>query len=272
MMNSNHLRIHAFACSDVGRVRDSNEDYFLVADLSEGMRIEKNGSLSFRSGPCGALFAVADGMGGAAGGEMASRTALRSLYREVQETMQEIRHPSEKLLEEILIDAVGFANRRVFDLGRSSAELAGMGTTLTMALEWMGHLLIGQIGDSRAYLLRQNGIRQVTRDQSLVAQKISLGELTEEEARHHPERNILLQALGVRPTVELALQRSAVRPGDVLLLCSDGLHSQLTQREIFEIVADSRSQEDAGLELIEQANAHGGPDNSTAVLVQFLVS
>ncbi len=270
MMPGNHLKIHACALTDVGRIRDSNEDCFLVADLSEGVRIEKNGTLNFSSGSCGALFAVADGMGGAAAGEMASRLALRSLYREVQEAVQDLRHANESVVEEILIESVGFANRRVFDLGRSSNELAGMGTTLTAAVEWNGYLLIGQIGDSRAYLLRENGIRQVTRDQSLIAHRVSLGEITEDEARFHPDRNVLLQALGVRPTVELAIQRAPIRSGDVLLLCSDGLHTQLGSREIFEIVANSRSQEEAGLELICRANEHGGPDNITVVLVQFI--
>jgi hypothetical protein len=150
----------------------------------------KNGILRFPAGPRDHLFAVADGMGGAAAGEMASKLCLKTLYHEVQELIQEARQPDEGLLEEILIEAVGTANNRIYGLGSSNHEYAGMGTTLTTVLELDGSLLIGQVGDSRAYLLRQGQIRQLTRDQSLVGQKVSEGIITEEEARRHPERNL----------------------------------------------------------------------------------
>jgi len=264
------LRVQAFAGSHTGRVRAENEESFVVANLSEGVRIEANGVLRFRSGRYGSLFAVADGMGGAAAGEMASRLCVRTVYREVQELIREIRQPSEGLLEEILIEAVASANSRIYDLARSNHEFAGMGTTLTMVLELGGRLLIGQIGDSRAYLLRQGQIRQLTRDQSLIGQRVSEGEITEEEGRRHPERNILLQAVGVRPAVELALKSIALQGGDVLLLCSDGLHSQMSAQEIFDVAAESAGPEDACESLIVLANHRGGPDNITAVLVQFL--
>jgi len=262
-------QVHAFACSDVGRVRAGNEDSFFVANLSERVRIERNGILRFASGPLGSLFAVADGMGGAAAGEMASRLCLRTLYGEVQEQIREVRRPDDSLLEEILIEAVGSANSRIYDLARRNHEYHGMGTTLTTVLETQGRLLIGQVGDSRAYLLRQDQIRQLTRDQSLVGQKVADGDLTEEEARLHPERNILLQAVGVRPAVELVLRSLPLRPADVLLLCSDGLHSQMSSREIYEVVADSPGPGEACLALVDLANERGGPDNITAVLVQF---
>ncbi len=270
MPGSFHYQIHAFACSDVGRVRARNEDSFFVANLSEGVRIEKNGVLRFEAGPLGSLFAVADGMGGAAAGEMASRLCLKTLYQEVQELIREVRQPDGDLLEEILIEGVGTANSRIYSLGSHNHDYAGMGTTLTTALELDGGLLIGQVGDSRAYLMRQGQIRQLTRDQSVVGQKVSEGIITEEEARRHPERNILLQAVGVRPSVELALKSVPLRPGDVLLLCSDGLHSQMSSREIYEVVEDSPGPGDACLALVDLANERGGPDNITAVLVQFL--
>jgi protein phosphatase len=262
--------VHAFAQTDVGRVRASNEDSFFVADLTQGIRIEKNGKLRFSSGPQGSLFAVADGMGGAAAGEMASKLGLRTLYREVQEMARDLRQAGAEEMEEVLIDSVGAANRRIFEVGCRNQEYTGMGTTLTVVLELMGYVVIGQVGDSRAYLLREDGIRQLTRDQSLVAHRVSIGELTEEEARQHPERNILLQALGVRPTVELALRSATVRHGDVILLCSDGLHSQMSSDEIYDFVINSSSPEQACLDLVECANARGGPDNITAMLVQFL--
>ena len=271
MQAINRYFVHACGCSETGRVREANEDAFVVADLSEEVRMEKNGVLRFPSGPRGSLFAVADGMGGAAAGEMASRLGIRTLYREVQEFARELQEPSTEELEQILIDAVGTANRRIFDLGQSDRNLAGMGTTLTGVLEVGGRLVVGQIGDSRAYLLREDRLRQLTRDQSLVAQEVINGTITEEEAQRHPQRNILLQALGVKKTVELALNGASVYPGDVILLCSDGLHAQISGGEIWEVIVESASPEAACRELVALANARGGPDNITAVLIQFTV-
>jgi protein phosphatase len=270
MTGVHHIQVHAFACSDVGRVRDINEDSFFIANLSEGVRIEKSGVLRFRSGSLGSLFAVADGMGGAAAGEMASRLCMRTVYRDVQELIREVRQPDQNILEDILIEAVGNANSRIFEMGSYYREYAGMGTTLTAVFELQGYLLIGQIGDSRAYLLRQNEIRQLTRDQSLVGQLVSSGQITEEQGRRHAERNILLQAVGVKPAVELALRSLILQAGDVLLLCSDGLHSQMSNQEIFDVVADSAGPGEACRALADLANERGGPDNITAVLVQFL--
>ena len=270
MATANQYQIHAFAFTSIGRVRTNNEDSFFIANLSEGVRIEKNGELRFPSGPYGGLFAVADGMGGAAAGEMASRTGLKVLYKEVQEFIRDLDQPDDEALEEILIDAVASANRRIYQLSREYEEYEGMGTTLTAVLELQGRMVIAQIGDSRAYLLRRDGIRQLTRDQSLIAQRVSAGQITEEQARRHPERNILLQALGVRATVELALQSAPVRLDDLLLLCSDGLHAQMSSDEIYDTVVDSAGPYDACSNLVELANRRGGPDNITVVLVQFL--
>ncbi|MBM3790364.1 MAG: serine/threonine-protein phosphatase [Acidobacteria bacterium] len=264
------FQVRAFALTDVGRTRDSNEDYLLVADLSQGVRIERSGYLRFFSGPYGALFAVADGMGGAAAGEMASRMCVKSLYREVQESILAVAHHGDNAFERILIEAVGISNRRVFDSARGDDSLAGMGTTLTVVLQSHDHMIIGQIGDSRAYHLCETGILQLTRDQSLVGQKISAGELTEAEARRHPERNILLQAVGVRPQVELVLRSMSLEPGDILLLCSDGLHAQMSNDEIFDVVTGSRGPDNACAALVDLANQRGGPDNITVVLVHFV--
>lgn len=263
------FQIQAFACSDVGMVRTTNEDAFCVANFTEGLRLEKNGVLRFLSGQLGSLFAVADGMGGAAAGEVASKIGLRSVYREMQEQLWD-GPPDEEGLEQILIDAVGFANSEIYEMSNRDHRLEGMGTTLTIALEFCGRLLVGQVGDSRAYLLRKDGIRRLTRDQSLVAQKVSAGELTGEEARHHPKRNILLQALGVEPRVELNLSRMTLQPRDILLLCSDGLHSLMNDDEIYDVVVESSHIEDACPRLIDSANRRGGPDNITVVLAQFL--
>ncbi len=269
MSADSFYRVHVFALSDVGQVRRANEDSFVAANLTEGVGIEESGILRFVSGPQGSLFAVADGMGGAAAGETASKLCLQVLYDELM-ALGGDRKPDPDSLEKNLIDAVGTANRRVFELSRSDADLAGMGTTLTVALELRGRLAIGQVGDSRAYLIRDDTIRQLTRDQSLVAQRVHEGEISEEEARNHPQRNILLQALGVRSTVELGLRGAQLRPYDVLLLCSDGLHSQMSSDEILDIVLNSGSAREACRSLVDLANERGGPDNITAVLIEFV--
>jgi len=270
MVAHSYFEIQAFACTDLGLVRSGNEDSLFVANLTDETGLADSGILRFSSGPKGSLFAVADGMGGAAAGEMASRLCLETLYAEVLGMIRSTRGLNSDFLDQILIEAVGTANRRVFELGRSHEEYAGMGTTLTAGLEHQGNLVIGQIGDSRAYLIRERGIRQLTRDQSLVSRLVSDGELTEEEARHHPDRNVLLQALGVRDSVELVLRSLAVHPEDILLLCSDGLHSQMSGDEMCQIVTGTGNTRDACLELVDLANRRGGPDNITAILVQFL--
>jgi serine/threonine protein phosphatase PrpC len=270
MVAHGHYEIHAFACTDIGQVRCTNEDSFVVANLSKGVEIESNRTMTFSSGPQGSLFAVADGMGGAAAGEVASRLCLETLYEEVLSLIRTARNTAGETIERILIDAVGISNHRVFELGHNHQEYNGMGTTLTAAVELQGKLVVGQIGDSRAYLIREDQISQLTRDQSLVAQMVCEGKLTEDQARHHPERHILLQTLGVRAAVELGLREVPVYPGDVLLLCSDGLHSQIGANEICEIVLDCGDVQEACLELIHLANDRGGPDNITCVLVEFL--
>jgi PPM family protein phosphatase len=268
-LHSNYM-IHACACSDTGRVRKGNEDSFCVLDLTKGTGIEHTGALSFTSGSRGCLFAVADGMGGAAAGELASRLCLEALCDEILSLLPAVRDMNPEVIEQIMIESVGAANRRVLEAGNSRPDYEGMGTTLTAAFEHRGSLVIGQIGDSRAYMIREDGIRQLTRDQSMVAQMVRDGELTQEVARHRPERNILLQALGVRETVELALKNVPVYPEDILLLCSDGLHTQISASEIYNIVVGSQRPRLACQELVDLANKRGGPDNITALLIQFV--
>lgn len=272
MPRHNGYEVVAYACSDLGRQRRTNEDSFFVANLSRGTGTEDDGTIRFSSGSQGCLFAVADGMGGAAAGGVASRICLETLLDEVVTMVQEARNLDSRDVERILIDAIGRANRRVFDLSHSRQEYGGMGTTLTAVFELTGNLVIGQVGDSRAYLIREKGIRQLTRDQSLVGEMLDRGEITEREAREHPDRSVLLQALGVRSSVELSVKRATVHPGDFLLLCSDGLHGQMSADEICEIVLGSGSTAKACMELIRLANGRGGPDNITSVIVEFLPS
>jgi protein phosphatase len=261
--------IHAVAHTDVGRVRSTNEDSLLVADLTQDEGIEDSGSLDFSSGPKGALFAVADGMGGAAAGELASRLCLQALYGGIACHHQRPRGSAAEEIELVLAEGVRLANQRVYELSQSRRDYSGMGTTLTAAFELHGQLGIGQVGDSRAYLIREREVHQLTRDQTLVTKMVEGGQLTEEEARRHSNRNVLLQAVGTRDTVELALRVLPVRPSDILVLCTDGLHTQISAEEVCGIVLGSDGLQEACLELVDLANGRGGPDNITCVLVEM---
>jgi protein phosphatase len=230
------MRLVVGAATDVGRVRDGNEDAYLVDDAM-------------------GLVAVADGMGGHRGGEVASATALEALRAAVNGGRP-------------LREAVEDANRAVFDKAQTDDSLRGMGTTLTAAtLAAGGTLLIGHVGDSRAYLLRDGELRQVTTDHSLVEELVRDGRLTADEAAVHPQRSIITRALGVDSTVEVDVYPVELAAGDVVMFCSDGLTGML-QPDL--IAAELRREDDparAATKLVDAANASGGEDNITVVVV-----
>jgi protein phosphatase len=230
------MRLVVGAATDVGRVRDGNEDAYLVDDAM-------------------GLVAVADGMGGHRGGEVASATALEALRAAVSAGRP-------------LREAVEDANTAVFDKAGTDDSLHGMGTTLTAAtLAAGGTLLIGHVGDSRAYLLRDGELRQVTTDHSLVEELVRDGRLTPDEAAVHPQRSIITRALGVDATVDVDVYPVELAAGDVLLFCSDGLTGML-QPDL--IAAELRREYDPGraaTRLVDAANAAGGEDNITVVVV-----
>ncbi|MFN8024788.1 MAG: Stp1/IreP family PP2C-type Ser/Thr phosphatase [Acidimicrobiia bacterium] len=230
------MRLRVGAATDVGRVREGNEDAYLVDDAM-------------------GLVAVADGMGGHRGGEVASATALEALRAAISAGRP-------------LREAVEDANRAVWDKAQTDDALRGMGTTVTAAtLAAGGTLLIGHVGDSRAYLLRDGELRQVTTDHSLVEELVRDGRITPDEAAVHPQRSIITRALGVDSSVEVDVYPVELRAGDVLLFCSDGLTGML-QPDL--IAAELRREDDparAASKLVDAANASGGEDNITVVVV-----
>lgn len=230
------MRLVVGAATDVGRVRDGNEDAYLVDDAM-------------------GLVAVADGMGGHRAGEVASATALEALRAAVSAGRP-------------LREAVEDANRAVFEKAGTDDSLRGMGTTLTAATLAAGDtLLVGHVGDSRAYLLRDGELRQVTTDHSLVEELVRDGRLTPDEAAIHPQRSIITRALGVDASVEVDVYPVELAPGDVLLFCSDGLTGML-QPDV--IAAELRREDDptrVATKLVDAANAAGGEDNITVVVV-----
>jgi protein phosphatase len=224
--------------SDRGRQRQGNEDSFFVRSP---------------------LFVVADGMGGAQAGEVASRMAVESFDEGLPQGS-----PAEGLTH-----IVEHANRRIHERSQSDAQRAGMGTTVTAAYVGEGEVTIAHVGDSRAYLLREGDLIRLTRDHSLVGELVARGKLTEEQAETHPQRSVITRALGPEPDVQVDVQAYQARGGDRFLLCSDGLTSMIPEARVKQILEQSSGLEDAGRELIAAANDAGGRDNITVLLFRL---
>jgi protein phosphatase len=261
------IRVKLFARTDVGQIREHNEDNFLVADLTKKARglVEPNRSV----GQHGALFAVCDGMGGAAAGEVASQLAVDIVYERMADGLKDGLPVSRDELARRLVRAIEAAGLRIFQEAKVDRARRGMGTTVTAAALVDDHLFFAQVGDSRGYLLRQGTLVQLTRDQSLVNQLIEAGQLTEEEAETFEHNNIILQALGTADTVQVDLTYCELRRGDELLLCSDGLSGMVRFDDIREVLRGSTEPLEACKTLIEKANQAGGHDNVTVIVAQF---
>ena len=228
------------ARTDTGRRRRRNEDAFVCEPP---------------------LFAIADGMGGAQAGEVASRLAAESL--------REREHGELSALEQT-VELIREANRRVYAYSSENASARGMGTTMTVALVDGNRVTIGHVGDSRAYLLRDEQLTQLTQDHSLVAELVRSGRLTPEDAESHPRRSVITRALGTDSEVEVDVFSLQARDGDLYLLCSDGLTSMVADVEIERILASARADlDDAAKKLIEAANSAGGEDNITVVVFEL---
>ena len=206
------------------------------------------------------VFVVADGMGGAQAGEVASRIAVEAFA----EGLPEQGSPEERLATVALT-----ANRRIYELSQSESERAGMGTTLTAAYLGENELALAHVGDSRAYLFRDGELTRLTQDHSLMAELIRRGKLTEEEAADHPQRSIITRALGPEPEVTVDTWTYPVRAGDIVLLCSDGLTSMISEAQVAEILRAADGLERAAQALIDAANGAGGRDNITVLLFRL---
>jgi serine/threonine protein phosphatase PrpC len=263
------VQVSVFGKTDLGRSREHNEDTFLVADLSTG-----NASLHpevrlHEVGPRGSLFMVADGMGGAAAGELASAMAADLIYRHLATVWAADEDASPDRFAYRMKEAVELANQQIYAYAREHPEVRGMGTTVTAAGVNGDELYLAQIGDSRAYLVRNGEAIQLTKDQSLMQRLVDAGELTEEEAEQSERRNIILQALGPDPRVKVDLTHQTLRRGDTLIICSDGLSGLVRREEFSEMVAGHPELPDLCAGLIDLANERGGPDNITVVAAHF---
>lgn len=236
-------RIVAAGASDVGRVREGNEDALLMRD---------------------SVFAVADGMGGHLAGEVASATALEPIAALDGTVFAEATEAAAALSE-----AVIQANETVSELAEGNPSYRGMGTTLTAAMVEGRRLHIAHVGDSRAYLMRSGQFSQITDDHTLVQHLVNEGQITREEAATHPQRSIITRAIGVSPEIEVDSLSLDLDPGDRLLLCSDGLTGVIEDEQIAQVLADKTDPNEAVSTLIDLANEHGGPDNITVVLLCY---
>ncbi len=271
-MNSAALLLSAR--TDVGQIREHNEDQFLVADLAAQERVGLDGAASSQNrlvavGPEGVLLVVCDGMGGAAAGEIASKMAVDTLFRQMVETASAGLIQGQQAFAAHFVRAVEAAGERIFEESQANRTRRGMGTTMTAACLHGSGLFLAQVGDSRAYVLRSGKLVQVTRDQSLVTQLIESGQLTEEEAETFEHNNIILQALGTADSVQVDLTHIVLEHGDTLLLCSDGLSSLLRSHQICELLANAASPSEACDFLVAEANKSGGHDNITVIVAQF---
>ena len=263
------VSIKLFARTDVGQVREHNEDNFLVADLTKRVRGLQEENRVVTVGKNGNIVAVCDGMGGAAAGEVASQLAVDIIYEKMIEDVAPDAQLTRNEIARRLVRAVEAAGLRIFEAAKSDRTRRGMGTTVTAAALVDDHLFLAQVGDSRGYILREGVLVQVTRDQSLVNQLIEAGQLTEEEAETFEHNNIILQALGTAETVQVDLTFAELRRGDILMLCSDGLSGMVRNDEIREVLKSTTDPLDACKTLTERANAAGGHDNITVIVAQF---
>jgi protein phosphatase len=263
------IRVKLFARTDVGQIREHNEDNFLVADLSRKTRGLLEANRAGVVGQHGSLFAVCDGMGGAAAGEIASQLAVDILYERMMDGLDDAHPPTRDEIARRLVRGIEAAGLRIFQEAKLDRSRRGMGTTVTATALVDDHLFFAQVGDSRGYLLREGQLMQLTRDQSLVNQLIEAGQLTEEEAETFEHNNIILQALGTADTVQVDLTYCELRRGDVLLLCSDGLSGMVRFDEIREVLRTTPEPIEACKLLTERANQAGGHDNVTVIVVKF---
>jgi serine/threonine protein phosphatase PrpC len=259
----NEIIISAFGYTDAGRRQSWNEDSFLVANLTADSS-KLSPYLSERSfGERGLLFVVADGMGGAVAGEVASATAVARLW-EMLATM-----PDEGAVSEQLKRATETANRSIWELAQENPSLRGMGSTLTAALVKDGVAHLAQVGDSRAYLIRGERIHQLTRDQSLIQLLVDIGDVAPADALRHPKRQIILQTLGAQPKVRAELTMVELCRGDYLIICTDGLSNHVTPQEMRDLTVQSPTREIACWRLIDLANEHGSKDDMTVIVSRF---
>lgn len=255
------LRLHAAVLSDVGRVRRNNEDTCAVEPITSV------------GGAVAHMLLVADGMGGAHAGEVAGRLACETVQQTLRTELQVLLPADDTAWQDLLRRALLAANRRVYGAAQAQVEQQGMGTTLTLIVVVGDRAHMAHVGDSRAYLFNAAGVTdegepllQLSSDHTLVARLVDIGQLTPEQSRTHPHRNVLYRALGTEPTIDVDTGSHALRVGDRLLLCSDGLTTYIEDTELAQIVLEAAPPRDTCRRLVTLANERGGQDNISVIV------
>ena len=241
--------IKAYAKSDKGKVREMNQDYFYISNSIDEVQI----------------YILADGMGGYNGGEIASKLAVQSAKSYIEDNFKQIKKDRESIIK-LVKDSMEYANMVVYEKAKGNQELQGMGTTLEIALIHNNKVYIGHIGDSRIYRIRKEFIRKLTQDHSYVQKLVKDGTITKEQADHHPQKNMLMKALGCNIFAEPDVMVKGFLKDDILIMCSDGLSNLVDQEIIYQKASENIEQ--ATKDLVSLANDNGGYDNITVVIIK----
>ena len=235
--------------TDIGRVRKINEDYMYASSAEDKLK----------------LFIIADGMGGYNAGEVASKLATETAREYIQKNFEK-RKSSKEEIENLIKDAIIYANSEVYNKSETNKEFSGMGTTIDICLIYNSKLYIGHVGDSRVYRIRKDFIRKITRDDSYVQTLIEDGTITKEQAFNHPRKNMITKAIGCDKTIEPTVYTKTFIKNDIIILTSDGLTNMLKDKEIFDLVKEN--DENIADILVDTANKNGGNDNITVIVVK----
>lgn len=233
--------------TDIGQVRKKNQDYYYISE---------DGSINI----------LADGMGGYAGGEVASKLATLTAKQYIEEHFDKNKEYEKQEILDIIKNAMEYANSKVHKKAQEEKELELMGTTLEICLIYKDKMFIGHVGDSRVYRLRQGIIRKLTKDDSYVQKLVEDGTITKEEAKNHPKKNMLVKALGCETDLEVNVFYKKFLEDDIVLICSDGLTNMVSEEQIYNIISDDINQ--APEKLVNEANKNGGLDNITLIIIK----
>lgn len=241
--------IKAYAKTDKGKVREINQDYYYISTSLDQVQ----------------LYILADGMGGYSGGEIASSLAVQTAKNYIENNFKDIEKDKDSIIQ-LLGSSMEYANMIVYEKSKENLELQGMGTTLEICLIYNNKAYIGHVGDSRIYRIRKDFIRKLTQDHSYVQKLVKEGTITKEQAEHHPQKNMLMKALGCNAFVEPDVMVKGFLKDDIIIMCSDGLTNLVDQTTLYEMA--SKNIEQATKDLVSLANDRGGHDNITVIIIK----
>ena len=236
------------AKSDIGKAREMNQDFYFISDLKDEIK----------------LFILADGMGGHKGGEIASSLAVNNIKNFIFNNFKKTKKDRDSILA-LMRGAIEFANMIIYEKAQENISIHDMGTTVDVCLIYNNKVFIGHVGDSRVYRIRKNFMRKLTTDHSYVEKLVREGQITKEEAYHHPKKNMLMKALGCNSLVEPDVICKGFLKDDILLMCSDGLTNMLRDSEIYEVLLKNPDNPEEAL--VNSANEAGGLDNTTVIII-----